>query len=407
MLLRLAWRNVWRNRRRSLIAIAALSLGTAALVFTHSFAETTYGTMIDLATRGLLGHLQVHGRGYQAAPDVFTVVKAPAQVHAAVARTLPDAVALSRTTGFGLAAAGDRSAGVVIIGLDPTLEARHSEVLQLAHGRTLGPAAAREVVVGEKVARRLRVQPGDELLLLSQAADGSLANDLYTVVGLSAGGGTVESGGAAVFLHLADAQSFFALGEAVHQVVVNLPRGAAPRAAAARLRAALDPATLEALAWSEMMPEVEQSIEADRQGTYAMDVIVFLVVVLGMVNAMTMATYERLHELGVLSALGTRPGQVLAMIVLEAGLLGLVGLVVGVLLALGGMAVMPPIDLGAMWGESDFGGMALPRLLQVELAPLALLMSAVTVGLTCLVGGLSPALRAARLQPVDAMRHRP
>lgn len=406
MLARMAWRNVWRNKRRTLIAIAALTLGTAALVFTHSFAETTYRKMIELATSGLVGHLQVHGKGYQDDPDIYTMVKDPQAVRRVVEQALPGAAALFRVTGYGLAASGERSAGVVVFGVDPVAEAAHSTVLLISKGRTLSDTPKREAVVGDNLAKRLHVQPGSELVLLGQGADGSLANDLFTVVGLSTGGGTTEAGGNAVFLHLADAQSFFVLGEGVHQVVVNLPEGGEPKAAAAALRAKLDPSTLEALAWNEMMPEVELGIEADRQGTYAMDALVFLLVVLGMLNAMTMATYERMFELGVLASLGTRPAGVLAMVVLESLFLGLLSLAAGVAVAAGVLAVLPPIDLGAMYGDAGFGGVALPSLLRIQLAPLAVVMPVFTVGVTCFFGGLYPAWRAARMQPVDAMRFR-
>lgn len=404
MLARMAWRNVWRNRRRTLIAVAALAIGTAALVFTHSFAETMYSTMIDLSTRGLLGQVQVHGKGYQDDPAVWTTVKDPGAVEATVARVLPGAETFERVSGFGLASAGERSAGVAIFGIDPAREAGHSTVLQVVEGRAMSETPKHEAVVAQALAKRLHVKPGDELVLLSQAADGSLANDLYHVVGLSTGGGTAEAGDAVVFLSLGDAQDFFALGHGVHQVVLNLPKRADPKAAAAKLRAALGP-DLEALAWTEMVPEVERGIEADRQGTFMMDAIVFLLVVLGMTNAMTMATFERMFELGVLSALGTRPRQVLATIVLESLFLGLVSLASGLLLAAVVIAVLPPIQLGAM-GGLDFVGVSMPSVLKLELAPLALVMSAVTVASTCLLGGLLPAWRAARLAPVEAMRAR-
>lgn len=406
MIARLAWRNVWRNRRRTLITIAALSLGSAGLVLTHSFAETSYRTMIELTTQGLLGHLQVHGKGYQAEPSIFTVVKQPAAVRAQVERTLPGAVALFRVMGFGLAAAGERSTAVAIIGLEPSRERASSRLLELSSGRAPADGKAREVVIGAELARRLGVKQGGEVVLLSQAADGSMTNDVCTVVGLSAGAGALETGGAPVFMSLADAQDFFVLGEAVHQVVVNLPRGARPKEAAARLRAELDSNVLEALAWNEMLPEAELGIEADRQGTYVMDAIVFLLVVLGMLNAMTMATFERMFELGVLSALGTRPRAVLAMILCESLFLGVISLAAGVVLAFAIVGALPPIDLGSAVGDAAFGGMAMPTVLTIEVAPLALVMSSATVTITCLVGGLYPAWRASRFRPVEAMRYR-
>lgn len=405
MLARVAWRNVWRNRRRTLIAVAALAVGTAAIVFTHSFAETMYSGMVDLATRGLVGHLQVRGKGFEQAMDVGAVVRDPGAVERVVERTLPGAAALRRVSGFGLAAAGERSAGVAVIGLEPEHEASHSRLLQLVQGRPPAPPPAREVVVGEALAKRLRVGLGSELVLLGQGADGSLANDLYRVAGVSAGAGTAEVGGAVVFMQLASAQDFFALGDGVHQVVVNLASGERPKDAAARLRAALDSAVLETASWDELMPEVERGIEADRQGTFAMDVIVFLLVVLGMTNAMTMATFERMFELGLMLALGTRPRRVLATIVLESLFLGLVSLTAGLLLSWAIIAALPPIELGAM-GGLDFVGVSMPSALVLELAPLAVVMSAATVASTCLLGGLLPAWRAARLRPVEAMRAR-
>jgi ABC-type lipoprotein release transport system permease subunit len=409
MLARLAWRNLWRNRRRTLIAVAALSLGAAGLVLTHSFAETMYGSMIDVATRGLIGHLQVHGAGYQAEPDIFTVVRAPEAVSEEVERALPGAVVLPRVIGFGLVAAGEKSTAVAIIGLEPGREQQHSNVLTVTVGRGLADVAAREVVLAAPLAKRLGVTPGAEVVLLSQAADGSIANDLYTVVGLSSGTGSVEVGGAAAFLHLRDAQDFFALGDGVHQLVVTLPDGSpAPRQAASKLRARFSGQAppLEALSWNEMLPDVERAIVADRQGSYVMDFVVFLVVVLGMLNAMTMATWERTFELGVLSALGTRPSGVLGLVLVESFFIGLLSLVAGAALAWLVLAALPPLDLGELMGESDFAGVALPTVVKARLDPLGLVMALFTVAATCVVGGLYPAWRVSRLLPVESMRYR-
>lgn len=409
MLARLAWRNLWRNRRRTLIAVTALALGAAGLVLSHSFAETMYGTMIEVATRGLIGHLQVHGEGYQREPDIFTVVKAPAAVSEEVERALPGSVALRRVIGFGLMAAQEKSTAVSIIGLEPAHEQRHSSVLAVTVGRSLSETPSREVVLSAPLAKRLGVQPGGEVVLLSQAADGSIANDLFTVVGLSSGSGSVEVGNTAAFLHLRDAQDFFVLGEGVHHVVVTLPAGGPPpREAAATLRSRFAGRTppLEALAWNEMLPDVERAIEADREGSYLMDLIVFLVVVLGMLNAMTMATWERTFELGVLSALGTRPSGVMGLVLFESFFIGLLSFVAGVALAWLVIIALPPLNLGELMGESDFAGVALPTVVKARLDPLGLVMALLTVAATCVVGGLYPAWRVSRMRPVESMRYR-
>src|SRR5262249_40418476 len=134
-------------------------------------------------------------------------------------------------------------------------------VLAIASGRGLGAAPAREAVIGIGLAAELGVGPGGELVLVGQAADGSVANERFTVVG-TADAGSSEANANAVFIHLADAQLVFVLGDAVHQIIVRLPDDDDPVAAAARLRAASDPAKLEVLAWTQLLPELKGSMDA-------------------------------------------------------------------------------------------------------------------------------------------------
>lgn len=119
MLMAMAWRNVWRNARRSLITMTALSLGVAGLVGLYSYREKANELIVRDITTGLMGHLQVHGRGYQDAPSISTVVAQPKQVEAVLQGTLPGAKAERRVVGAGLAGANDASAPVMVLGLEP------------------------------------------------------------------------------------------------------------------------------------------------------------------------------------------------------------------------------------------------------------------------------------------------
>lgn len=398
MLLAIAWRNVWRNARRSLITMSALALGVAGIVSIYSYREVANEAIVSDITAGLVGHLQVHARGYQDAPAVGLVVARPLEVQAALQGALPGATAERRVIGAGLAGSGDRSSPVMVLGVEPGA----SSLYRLASGRE--PAAGKEVLVGRDLAAELELKEGSELVLVGQAADGSVANDRYTVSGTFSSS-SAELDGTAVALPLTEAQSFFSLGEGVHQVVVRLKTQKEDVSSEAEaLRAALDVKTLEALSWSEMLPQMKSSIDTKRRNQRLIDFVVFLIVGLGVFNAMAMAVFERTRELGVLGALGTRPRRILAMVMVESLWQGLLAFVAGVGLASAILYGIGSVDLGAQMG-GDVMGVRMPAHLVLRLDPGSLFGAAVTAFSTALLGALLPAVRAMRLKPVEALRH--
>lgn len=397
-MLLLAWKNVWRNARRSIITMTALGVGVAGIVGIYSYREIANDAIIRDVTAGLMGHIQVHAEGYQAAPSIGLVVREPAQVEAKLHGALPGAKAEKRVIGAGLAGSAERSAPVMVLGLEPGA----TTLYRLEQGRELG--AGREVLVGRELAVELGVGVGSELVLVSQAADGSVANDRY-VVGGTFTSSSAEMDSSAVAMPLTEAQSFFALGDGVHQVIVRLPEAKEDVSGeVASLRAALDLKALEAMSWSEMLPEMKASIDQKRKNQGFMDFVVFLIVGLGVFNAMTMSVFERTRELGVLSALGTRPRRILAMIVVESLWQGVLAFALGVGIAAGVLYGIGTVDLGAQLG-GDVMGVRMPSSLKLGLFPGALGGAAVTAFCTALLGALIPAVRAMRLKPVEALRH--
>ncbi len=399
MLLAIAWRNVWRNARRSLITMSALSLGVAGIVGLYSYREIANEMIVRDITTGLMGHLQVHGRGYQEAPAIGTLVPKPLLVEAALKERLPGARSERRVIGAGLAGSNERSAPVMVLGLEPG----QTSLYTLKEGHALG--RPKEVLVGRELAADLQVGVGGELVLVSQGADGSMANDRYTVAGTFVSSSS-ELDASAVAMPIAEAQGFFALGEGVHQIVVRLPtddEDVSPQVAA--LRGALDLQSLEALSWAEMLPQIRSSMDNKRQSQGVMDFIVFLIVGLGVFNAMTMSVFERTRELGVLASLGTSPRRLLAMILFEAMWQGVIAFAVGVGLACAVLYGIGSVDLASsLGGGGDVMGVRLPDHLELGLFPGALKGAAITAFFTALLGALLPAVRAMRLKPVEALR---
>lgn len=403
-MLHLAWRNLWRNRRRTIITLTALAIGVAGLVLLHSYRVAAYEEIIRNLTTQMVGHMQVHGRGYQESPTIDVVVDEPVTIEARIAKALPGVHAERRVLGAGLGGTGERSSGVMITGIQPD-NASGIAAVTIRAGRALAPVAAREAVLGVDLAAQLHLAPGGEIIIVGAAKDGSVANDRYTVVG-TGDAGTSELNSTAVFLHLEDAQDFFGLGDAVHVIVLHLPDDTNDddlALAANATRGALDLQTLEALTWNEMLPEFKNTIAQKQKSQRVLDWIVFFLVGLGVLNAMTMATFERTREFGVMLALGTRPWRIVVGVVVEALLQGALGLLAGVAIVVVVLFFFGRVSLPGL-SDSDIMGIRMPGVLTITPAWGSIGEIAITVFCTMLVGGIVPALRAARLRPIDAMR---
>jgi ABC-type lipoprotein release transport system permease subunit len=217
--------------------------------------------------------------------------------------------------------------------------------------------------------------------------------------------GSADANQTAVFLHLADAQSFFALNQGVHEIIVRLPTEQEDLSRpVSLLRGALDLAALEVLPWTEILPELKGAIDAKRRNMRLVDVIIFLIVSLGILNTMTMSTFERTREFGVMASLGTRRRRVLAMVFLEALLQGLIGLLVGVALAWALLHVIGTVDYSGLTANTDILGVRLD-VVRLAVNAGAVAEAAIVTLLTMLAGALVPAIRASRLKPVEATRY--
>jgi ABC-type lipoprotein release transport system permease subunit len=195
------------------------------------------------------------------------------------------------------------------------------------------------------------------------------------------------------------------LNQGVHQIIVRLPTDQEDLShPVSLLRGALDLSALEVLPWTEILPELKGAIDAKRRNMRLVDVIIFLIVSLGILNTMTMSTFERTREFGVMASLGTRGRRVLAMVFLEALLQGLIGLLLGVALAWGLLHAVGTVDYTGLTANTDILGVRLD-VVRLAVNGGAVAEAGVVTLLTMLAGALVPALRASRLKPVEATRY--
>ncbi len=405
--LRLAWRNLWRNRRRTWITVAAVLLNTAVLIATFSFMEGTLAQFEHNATNLFTGEAQVHAVGYLADRSFYKTVDQPEALIAA-ARARGVAVA-PRAYGFGLLSSGSKSAGASFWGVDPAAERAAFDLpRELAAGEYLkdeppgdGP---RPVILGRKLARSLDAHLGSELVAVVQGADGSLGNELFVVQGVLKSIGEVADRSTCI-LARRDFEELFVAPGVVHEVAFNTRRRSSPEALTATLAPLVGEQDLRT--WRQLLPAVSDMLEVSAAGMWLFALIFFLAAGLGVLNTLLMATYERTREFGILKAIGASPWRIVRDVAAEAFVLGLVACTLGGLLgaAMAGYLQVAGLDMRALVGDTSLSlsGVVFDPVYRGLLSVKVVLQPIVAMWTVCVVASLYPALRAARLDPIRAI----
>jgi len=380
-----------------------ICFGTALAVWSVGLAEGTYADMISLGTRTYSGHFQVVAKGYNKKPSLFKTVDDPEAVEQSLI-SIPQVTAVSeRVETAGLLAFGNKTVGAQLTGVDPEKEKKvttlHSQIIE---GHWLDAKPGEDflpIVLGSGVAKKLKTDLGDEISFVGQAADGSIAADLYKIVGIFETGAP-ELDAACAFIGLADARELLALGNKAHRVVgvVRRLEDLPDVEAEAKLADGL-----QFMKWSDVSPTLDHTIKSDRAGLWIFLAIIMAVVILGVVNTITMSVMERTRELGVLMALGTEPRGVVGLILCESAWTSLIGAAAGTGLGIAMNAITRIWGIPIIGGPITYGGVVIETMRAAEtmtgdvIFPLIIFVSG-------LIAGLPPAVRAARLKPAAALR---
>lgn len=402
MISRIAFRNLFRQQRRSTITLMTMALGFTLCSLSVGTADGTYSYVIDLFTRNRTGHVQIHRARYLDRPTIYETIDDVAGVGAVISGAAGVVSWAPRVYGSALASAGARTSGARLIGVDP---ARERATTRLARRLTSGAFLRSEnsggILLGAGMARLLKAALGDEVALISQAADGSIANDLFTVAGIV---GEPDDDGErmTVYVGLLALQQFLSIEGRIHEIAVILDDVDRSRGAADEIRKALGDSSLAVRPWQEVEAAFFHAMEVDMQGMWISLGIIMGIVSIGVLNAVLMSLLERTSEFGVLRALGTRPGAVFRLMVLETFYLTLLSVLVGGVLSLAGNWLLATYGIEYP-SPIEYGGMVVDRVLGKVSWRIFWIPAAVTVGTAVLVS-LLPASRAARITPVRAMR---
>ena len=405
LVLRLAWRNLWRQPRRTWLTTGAMVFSNVLLVFMISFQFGMYRLMIDNTLQAFTGHMQVQAPGYKDDQKMRQTVPDVQGLATMLRDEVGSATIAARASTFVLASSEERTYGIAVFGVEPEHEPAVSSIPGLVTaGRFLGDNNAEEIVIGSVLARNLRVSVGDELTLLGSGKDGSFAAAVVTVVGIFESG-VQDIDRSIAELPLGFFQDVFYMEGSGHQVVISAPRLPDAPELQARVERLL-PADQELVVqnWDALQPGLKQAIQADMSSAFFMYGILVILVAFSVLNTQLMSVLERTREFGIVMSLGLTPGRLGRLVLLETTMMGLMGIALGALI--GGAITYWLGIVGFSWPgmEEMAGKFNLPSRIYPTVTLTSLLAGPAVVMLFSLLATLYPALRLHRLHPVEAMR---
>ncbi|MBY5945524.1 ABC transporter permease [Photobacterium rosenbergii] len=403
MLLKLAWRNIWRQKRRTILTAAALALTLALSLFMRSLQEGTYANNIENAARFYTGLIQLQHPEFaesNSIDDLLPMDKAfigPVSSNPAVDRILP------RIESFALAASGDKSKGVMVLGVDTQAEDSYSNISnRLAKGEFLSPDDE-QVLIGEGVARYFGLDVGDELILYGQGYRGQTAAGLYRVKGIL-DFPVAQLDNQLVYMPIALAQTLYSTGEQVTAWVLDIKPLGQLHTTEIQLKQAYGD-KVNVRDWQDLAPEMAQQILMDKAGGIFIMYLLYGVVGFGLFATLLMMTLERQREFGVMLATGMLKRKIITLIGLESLMIGLLGIVIGMVITLPVLVwfYINPIALTGETAELVLE-MGWDPILPMALDPMLMLDQIIIVMVLLVVCLVYPMWRVRRLEVVKALK---
>lgn len=402
-LLKLAYRNLWRNKRRSSIMLAAISVGLAALIFVWGFIDGMNEQTIENSTTYLTGHIKIHKTGFHNDKALYLTLPQNSVLQRRLLKNSHVIAVTPRIEDQAMLSGADEARGVKVVGVDPQLEPEVTTIAKaITNGRYLQANDTNTIVIGDKLAERTGLKTGDKAVLVTQARDGSLAADRFKVVGLFDSGIDIIDA-SHVFIPLPAAQELYSLWGQITAWVLRIDNRQHAGDIAQQLKTEIG-SGFEVLGWKQLLPEMVQMIRFHEIISYIVVFIVIVIVAVGVTNTILMAVKERTHEFGIMLALGTSQNQIIQLVLLESFILGIIGLLAGNLIGLSITHYFSSagIDLTqytqAMETMPGLTGNVYP-LIRLDHV---LLVSIATFTISVLPA-LYPAWQVSRLQPVEAI----
>ncbi len=403
MLLRLAWRNIWRNKRRSIIILGSVVVGMAIIVFfdalVAAFLNQTFENQIGSHT----AHIQINRKGFNDNKTVQNYLSDVETVESRLRENPGISHYSKRIITFGLLNSAYNSTGISIIGVNPDDEQYVTTIKQfIVEGRYFD-GGANEIVLSRRNAELLQVGLGGRIVGMTSTLDGSIGSEMFRVVGLYQ---TVSSGFDRIYVYipLATAQQMLGLGENISQFALI----ASDIDDVPVLRSTLQDSLgdeYEVLSYAEIMPLLLTMIDMSQQSMVFIYVIIGIAMIFGIINALLMSIFERIREFGVIMSIGMKNNRLFIMIMLEAMLLGVIGIIGGTIIGGGITLQLQSSGMNLAAFSEGLASWGIGAVIYPELGMITIVRAAFVILITCVLASVWPAVKVIRLKPVEAMRY--
>ncbi len=404
--MKLGWRNIWRNRRRSMVVISSIGIGVLLMIITMSIVNGMNYQMIDNTISTSLGHISIHRKGFSENLKPSFGFELRDGVLQGIAGTDGVTGFAPRVKVQGIIRSSEASQGVVITGIDPQMERSVSQLAEyIVKGDGGGypdDAGGNWIIISKQLAEKLDLVAGDRLVIMLQDRNDVIAGESFYVRAVFVS--PIDSFDRfVVFTGIKKLQSFSAMGNSISEVSIRTSDRNIAHIVKKRLAGLVSDEAIETVTWEEMAPSMMSAIRLYDSMMFIFFAIIFITVIFSVANTMIMAIMERYHELGVMKCIGTRPLNIFIMITSEAVNMGIAGLSAGfaVSMILVGIFSVTGIDLSLfsesmrIWGT---GSVIYPLVMMKDI-----ISSAVIVFMTAVIASVYPAVKAARIKPMEAL----
>ncbi len=404
MLFSISWRNIWRNKVRSLVIIFSITLGIFAGVISSAFFKGMAIQRIQKVIKTELSYIQIHNPGFEQTSD-FTNFIINAEGITQSIRKIPNVTGASRRMSIqSMAASAETASGVLISGVFPEEEKQVTNIsTKIIDGKYFEGIKRNPVVIGKKLAEKLNVKVRSKIVITIQDLDNNITSGAFRVAGIYSTDNNMFDE-ANIYVRFSDIQKLtgFPINGA-HEIAINISDNKELPIILDKVKD-LTNNNLDVKSWKELSPEMNYLTEAMDMYMYIFIVIILLALLFGIINTMLMVVMERTKEIGMLMAIGMNKTKVFGMIVLESVLLSLTGGVIGVVI--GAISAKygetHPIDL-SMWAQG-YQQLGYDAFVYTVLDPEMLVNITILVIITGVIAAIYPAYKALRNDPADALR---